>query len=400
MKDAKDIPSIFLLPQKHKRVSGGHPWVYSNEIAMDASAKAAEAGVVANFFSHDKNFIGRGTFNPHTLIAGRIISRNHLEPIDEDAIFRRIASALDLRQRIVPEPHYRLIHAEGDGLPGLIVDRFGDNLCVQVNTAGMQRLWPVAQAALMKAVRPQAIVLRADAPSRSLEGLGNDGISVVYGEIDGLSEVRENGVSFFADLTSGQKTGWYFDQRDNHALVAGYASGARMLDLYCHAGGFGIIAAAKGDAAEVVGVDSSQPALDLAVKSAAANGVGEKCRWIKADVFEELERMAAAKEKFDLVVADPPPFVKSRKDLAAGARGYRKLARMAAQVTAKEGGLFIASCSHNMTLDMLVEEVAKGLREARREGRILYSVSAAPDHPVSPWLPESAYLKGLFLRLD
>lgn len=392
------IPVIRLQPQRHKRVAAGHPWIYSNEIVMDGAAKSLESGCAVTFQAHDGSVLGIGSFNPHTLIAGRIFTRAPLANIDKDWLLARMSEALKLRERVIPAPYYRLIHAEADGLPGLIVDRFGQHLGVQLNTTGMQRLWPELQAALMELLQPETIVLHNESGARTLEGLERV-VEIAHGELNVPVEVQENGITYFADLVSGQKTGWYFDQRDNHALVAKHAAGARVLDLYTHAGGFALLAAKSG-AAEVIGVDSSQPALDLAIKAASHNGVADKCAWRKADVFEELERLIAASAKFGIVVADPPPFVRNRKDLAAGARGYRKLAKMSAQVTARGGMLFIASCSHNMDLPLFTEEVARGLHEAKRGGRILHTVFAAPDHPVHPHLPESAYLKGLLIAVD
>ena len=397
MTDTK-LPIVRVQAQRHRRAAHGHPWLYSNEIVMDAPAKAHVSGAMVRFVAHDGSLIGTGSLNPHSLIAGRIFTRAPLEIVDQDWLYRKLQNALTLQQRCVDEPHYRLVHAEADGLPGLIIDRFGDHLGVQLNTAGMQMLWPALHAALIELLQPASIVLHNDSAIRTLEGLDRE-VSVAHGTVAPPIMVRENGLTYYADPVGGQKTGWYFDQRDNHALVARYASGLRVLDLYCHAGGFGL-AAARAGAVAVTGVDSSQPALDMAVKAAAFNGLAAQCVWQRADVFEELERRISGAEKFDIVVADPPPFVKSRKDLASGARGYRKLAKMAARVTATDGLLFIASCSHNMELPLFIEEVARGLHEARRSGRILYSVGAAPDHPVHPHLPESAYLKGLLLRLD
>ena len=392
------IPTLRLQPGRHKRTAQGHPWIYSNEIVMDGAAKALEAGSLVRFCAHDGTVLGTGSFNPHTLIAGRIFSRKPLAEIDRNWLGERLSKALALRQRLIAEPYYRLVHAEADGLPGLIVDRFGPHLGVQLNTAGMQKLWPQLETALVETLQPESIVLHNDSSIRTLEGLERS-VAVARGKIEGPIEVHENGLTYFADLVGGQKTGWYFDQRDNRALVARYAAEARVLDLYCHAGGFGLLAA-KAGASHVISVDSSKPALALAQKAAEYNGLAAKMEWRSADVFEELERLVAAKEKFAIVVADPPPFVKSRKDLASGARGYRKLTRLAAQVTAPDGLLFIASCSHNMELAAFTEEVARGLFEARREGRVLYTVFAAPDHPVHPRLPESAYLKGLLVKLD
>jgi 23S rRNA (cytosine1962-C5)-methyltransferase len=392
------LPSVRLHHRRDKRVLSGHPWIYSNEIVMDDAAKVLEPGTLAAFRAHDGAFIGTGTFNPHTLIAGRIFTRAPLAKIDDEWLRARLQNALALRKRLMTEFYYRLVHAEADGLPGLIVDRFGPHLSVQLNTAGMQKLWPQLEKVLVDLLQPESIVLHNDSAARMLEGLEKS-VTLARGAIKGPVEVHENGLTYFADLLGGQKTGWYFDQRDNHALVTRFAKGARVLDLYCHAGGFGLLAAKTG-ADEVIGVDSSQPALDLALKAAEYNKLAARCTWVRADVFEDLEKRAASKEKFGIVIADPPPFVKSRKDIASGARGYRKLARLSAQVTAANGLLFIASCSHNMELEAFTAEVARGLSEARREGRILNTVFAAPDHPVHPHLPESAYLKGLLVQVD
>ncbi|MDD5586757.1 MAG: class I SAM-dependent rRNA methyltransferase [Alphaproteobacteria bacterium] len=392
------LPIVRLQAGRHKRTAQGHPWVYSNEIVMDGAAKALEPGTFVRFYAHDGTYLGAGSFNPHTLIAGRLFTRVPLPAIDKEWIGERLSKALALRQRLVTEPCYRLVHAEADGLPGLIVDRFGPHLSVQINTAGMQRLWPQVEEALAAKLQPESIVLHNDSSVRALEGLDRS-VSVARGAVNGPVEVHENGLTYYADIVGGQKTGWYFDQRDNRALVARFAPGARVLDLYCNAGGFGLLAA-KAGAAEAIGVDSSEPALDLARKAAVRNKLEAKVNWRCASVFEELEKLNAAKEKFGIVVADPPPFVKSRKDVGSGARGYRKLARLAAQVAEPDGLLFIASCSHNMELNRFTEEVARGLSEARREGRILYTVFAAPDHPVHPHLPESAYLKGLLVQID
>jgi len=394
------LPIIRLHPQRHKRAMEGHPWIYSNEIVMaDPDAKDAEPGALVQFRTHDKQFIGSGSFNSKTLIAGRIFTRKPIEQIDGDFLHARLENALALRGRLINEPFYRLIHAEADGLPGLIIDRFGKHLSVQLNTAGMDRLWPEIEKVLAKLLKPESIVLRNDSGSRALEGLQRE-TKFVRGEISEPIEIKENGLTYFADPGTGQKTGWYFDQRDNRALVASHAKDAEsVLDLYCNAGGFSICAA-KAGAKQVIGVDSSEAALELARKAAVKNKLDKKCQWQRADVFEDLERRAKAKEKHDVVIADPPAFVKSRKDMNSGGRGYRKLARLCADVAAEGGIFFIASCSYNMALPDFTAHVAHGLHEAGRSGRILHTVFAAPDHPVHPHLPESAYLKGLLIRLD
>lgn len=391
-------PTVRLHPQKHRRVQGGHPWVYSNEIVMDGATKALPRGTIAGFYAHDKKFLGMGSFNPNCLIAGRIFTPNLVDEIGEEWFVPRLENALALREQIVSEPFYRLIHAEADGLPGLIIDRFDDKLCVQLNTAGMEGLWPALEAALHKVLKPRSIVLRNDSFSREIEGLPRE-TKLIGEEIETPLHVRENGLTYFADLRSGQKTGWYFDQRENHALVARYAQKAdSVLDLYTHAGGFAL-AAAKAGAQKVIGVDSSEPALALARQAATYNKLDAQCDFVRGDVFEDLERRISAKEKHQVVIADPPAFAKSRKDVASGSRAYRKLAKLAASVTKKNGFLFIASCSHNMELPNFIEQVASGLNDAKRTGKILHTCFAAADHPTHPHLPESAYLKGLLLFL-
>jgi 23S rRNA (cytosine1962-C5)-methyltransferase len=393
------LPIIRLQPQKHRRTQAGHPWIYSNEVVMDADAKALPRGAMVAFHAHDKHFLGVGSFNANCLIAGRVFSPHLVNEISSEWLAERLSSALRLREKIVPEPFYRLIHAEADGLPGLIIDRFDDKLCVQLNTAGMDTLWPEMESALHAILKPRSIILRNDAFSREIEGLKRE-TKLLGDALNGPTPLHENGLTYYADLQGGQKTGWYFDQRDNHALVAHYAKNSlSVLDLYTHAGGFALAAAHAG-AEKVIGVDSSEPALALAQKAATQNKLDAKCEFVKADVFENLEQRIASNEKHEIVIADPPAFVKSRKDLNSGARGYRKLAKLAASVTAPNGILFIASCSHNMELPNFVEQVAAGLTDAKRIGRILHTCFAAPDHPVHPHLPESTYLKGLLVEID
>lgn len=391
-------PSLRLQPGRHKRVRHGHPWAYSNEIVMEAAAKALPPGGLVRLESAQGEALGVATFNPHTLIAARVLDRDPAATIDREFLSRRLEAALALRERLYPGGFYRLVHAEADGLPGLVADRFGDTVVLQLNTAGMERLSAPLLEALDRVLSPATIVLRNDAPARGLEGLPL-AVEIPRGDPQRPLPLVENGLHCFADIGGGQKTGWYFDQRDNRATVAALAAGARVLDVYCYAGGFGVGAAARG-AREVLLVDRSEPALSLALRSAEANGVAARCRLERGEVFAVLERLAVAGERFDIVVADPPAFVKSRKDLGAGVRGYRKLARLAAALVAPRGFLFIASCSHNVDPVLFAEQVARGLDDAERGARILRTVGAGADHPVHPHLPESAYLKGQLLQLD
>ena len=391
-------PSVILLPGRHRRAESGHPWIYSNEVRMDAAAKALAPGALATLRRADDSALGVAMFNPHTLLSARMLDRDAARPIGRRFFVRRLRRALHLRERMFDVPYYRLVHAEADGLPGLIVDRFGAVLVVQSNTAGMARLEPLVLDALEELLEPAAIVLRNDSSARTLEGLSSE-TSVARGIFEGSVWVPENGAVFHADLIAGQKTGWFFDQRDNRRFVAAMAAGARVLDLYCFSGGFAV-RAAHANAAAVLGIDRSEPALALAAETARRNGVAEICRFQRAEAFGEAARLAAANERFDIVIADPPAFAKSRKDVRAALRGYRKLARLAASVTASGGILFLASCSFNVGAAEFNESVRRGLGDAGRNGRIIRVAGADADHPIHPALPETAYLKTMTLVLD
>ncbi|MBI3453197.1 MAG: class I SAM-dependent rRNA methyltransferase [Rhodospirillales bacterium] len=390
-------PVVKLQSGRHKRVKGGHPWAYSNEIVMDAAAKALPPGGLVRLESGLGEALGVAMFNPHPLIAARLVSRDPAAIINADFLAQRLAAAIALREQLYSGGFYRLIHAEADGLPGLIVDRFGGTVVVQANAAGIDCLLPELLAAIDATLAPRAVVLRNDSGARASEGLDSH-VRVAKGNIAGPVELAENGGRFLADIEGGQKTGWFYDQRENRVAVAALAAGARVLDLYAYGGGFAI-AAARAGAKEAVAIDRSAAALDLAGQAAALNGVSDACRFARAEAFAELERLASAGERFDIVVADPPAFVKSKKDLAAGARGYRKLARLAAALVTPSGFMFIASCSHNVDVPLFAEQVRRGIADAGREGRILRSSGAAADHPVHPHLPESAYLKAQLLQL-
>jgi 23S rRNA (cytosine1962-C5)-methyltransferase len=392
-----DRPLIRLNPGADRRVKAGHPWAFSNEIAMTAGARAIPPGSVVRLEGDDGMKHGAWHFNPHSLIAARWLDADPMAGCDAGWFAARLGQCLALRERLFDAPFYRLVHAEADGLPGLVVDRYGDALAVQANTAGMDRALPDILAALRELVAPRVVVARNDAAVRKLEGL-EEGVALLQGA-DGTATVEEGGLSFPVDLLGGQKTGWFFDQRENRARVAALVDGARVLDAYSYAGGFGVLAACRG-ARAVTLLDRSEPALAIAMRAAARNGVEALCTALRGEVFAELERMMAAGERFDVVVADPPAFVKSKKDLGAGARGYRKLARLAAALVAPGGFLFIASCSHHVDVPNFAEQVSRGLDDAARGGRILCTTGAGADHPVHPHLPESAYLKAQLLQLD
>ncbi|MGD9537326.1 MAG: class I SAM-dependent rRNA methyltransferase [Alphaproteobacteria bacterium] len=395
---ARERPAMRLLAGRSKRLRQGHPWVYSNEIDMDEAAKRLAPGMLVRLVDAGGEALGVASFNPHSLIAARLLSRDPDAAIDSGFLQARLARARDLRDALYDTPHYRLVHAEADGLPGLVVDRFADVFVVQLNTAGMDRLGGEIVAALQALFAPRAIVLRRDATVRTLEGIERAPPETV-GALDGPVETLEAGVRFLVEPATGQKTGWYFDQRDNRDFAARLARGRSVLDAYCHTGAFAFRAAASG-AARVVGLDSSEPALALARQSAALNGLEDRTSLEAADIFAALAARAKAGERHGLVIADPPAFAKSRKDVNQGLRAYRKLARLAASLVEPEGFLVIASCSHHVETTAFLAEVHAGLRDAGRNGRLLRIAGAGPDHPAHTALIESSYLKCAALALD
>jgi 23S rRNA (cytosine1962-C5)-methyltransferase len=395
---ANKLPSVLLRAGEDRRVRAGHPWAFSNEILMDAETKAIPPGSLAILRAPSGEALGLATFNPHSLIAARLLTTNPEATVDALFLGRRIARAAALRDRLIGVPYYRLIHAEADGLPGMIVDRFGDALVVQLNSAGMEALAPVLLEALEAELSPTTIVLKNDSPVRELEGLKRE-VTVAKGN-GGPIELIENGARFVADLSEGQKTGWFYDQRDNRRFMAGLAKDASVLDVYSYSGGFGVLAAKQG-AKAVTCIDRSAPAFAAAKQAATLNGVDGTVSFDKAEAFETLEKLGGTMaRKFDVVICDPPAFVKSRKDLKTGAQGYRKLVRLAAPLVARGGFFFVASCSHLVDPPVFADQVRRGLRDASRGGRILRTSGAALDHPVHPNLPETAYLKALTLQLD
>ena len=393
-----DRPLLRLLPDREKRARAGNPWIYSNEIAIDAAAKALPPGTLVRVETAEGKPLGTAAFNVHALIAARLYDRDPAAALDAAWFAQRLRRALKLRERFFAKPLYRLVHAEGDGLPGFVADRFGDVCVVQTNTAGAERLLPDFAEALGRTLGPKAVVLRNDAAGRALEGL-QDEVKVLSGAVDGPIEIEDRGARFPVDVLGGQKTGWYLDIAEARGRIARLAQGARILDVYCHTGAFSVICARAG-AKSVHGIDSSAKALALAEQAAALNGLAERVRFERAEAFGALAAVEAKRERFDIVIADPPSFVKTKKDLGPGARAYRKLARLTAGAVESGGFLFVASCSHNVTPEIFAHEVTAGLAAAARTGRIVMSGGAGPDHPIHPQLAETAYLKWLLLQVD
>lgn len=396
--DPADRPTIRLKPGAHKRTRAGHPWVYSNEIEMDAATKAIDPGTVVRVIADDGVPAGCGFFNPKPLISTRLIDPAPDRPVDATLLRRRLEHCLALRDRLIGTPHYRLVHAEADRLPGLVLDRYGDVLVLQANAAGIERLLDPLLDELEALLRPRAIVLRNDGAGRDQEGLPH-AVGVARGSLDGPIDVIENAARYRIDPLGGQKTGWFHDQRDNRAAVAGLCRDARVLDVYSYVGAFAIQCARAG-AREVIAVDRSGPALAAATAAAELNGVADRVRVEKGEAFAVLEALRRDRQRFDIVICDPPAFVKTRKDFHQGIKGYRKMVSLAAPLVADGGLLFAASCSHNVPVEDFAQQVRFGLQRSGRAGRILRTSGAAPDHPVHPALPESAYLKAQLLALD
>jgi len=397
--DSAARPAVRLRQGHGRRAREGHPWVYSNEIVMDAAAKAIAPGSVIDLVDPAGGSLGAAFFNPHSLIAARRLGVAADADLASAVILPRIARAAALRDRLFDAPYYRLVHAEADGLPALAIDRFADVAVCQLNGAGVDREADAIAAALDSALAISGIVFRRDSPARAWEGLAEAEPRIV-GTVPATLLMTENGVRYVVEPRGGQKTGWFFDQRENRAFMARLAAKAEsVLDVYTHTGGFALAAAAAG-AKRVMAVDSSEPALALAKEAAALNGVADRVSFERAEAFAVLESLARTGVRFEVVIVDPPPFVRARKDLKAGAKGYEKLARLAAGLVARNGFLFIASCSHALPAEDFARHVVRGVGRAGRGGRILASSGAGPDHPVHPLLPETAYLKALVLALD
>ena len=395
---ASNRPKAVLRPGMHKRIASGHPWAYSNEIDMTSELRELKSGTIVALIDTHGRFLGAAMFNPHSLISARILERHPDIDINADWLVGRFSNAMNLRDRLFARPFYRLVHAEADGMPGLIVDRYDESLVVQLNTAGMDLMANDIVRALQRTCSPKGIVVQRQGKARRLEGM-EDNPATIIGHVSTTTRVVENGIEFLTDLIGGQKTGWFFDHRENRARVASLAMGKPILDVYSYLGGFGISAAVAG-ASNVICVDRSHAALDLATRSAEAAGVSGVCKFEVSDAFTAMETLKKNNQRFGIVIADPPAFVKSRKGLKSGLRGYRKLARLSSSLVEPGGVLCIASCSQHVDTALFNSQIYRGLRDAKRNGRILHTGGAGPDHPVHPALPESAYLKCLFLQID
>ncbi len=392
------LPVVRLRPKAEARaIRHGFPWVYADEIVTDRRTKALAPGALARLEDADRAPLGLVTVNLTSKIAARMLDRDPAARIDGAWMAARLATALDLRARLFDAPFYRLVHAEADGLPGVVIDRYGDLAVVQPNAAWAEaHMGQVVDA--LAGVGVTRVVRNAGGRSRILEGL-EGATEVIAGHVDGPVEVPMNGATYVADVLGGQKTGLYFDQRANHAVAARLARGADVLDVFAHVGGFGLAALSAG-AASVLAVDSSAPALELAAAGARATGVAERFSAHRGDAFAAMEALQAEGRRFGMVVADPPAFAPQRSALEAGLRAYERVARLGAGLVAPGGFLVVCSCSHAADLAAFRSASSRGIGRAGRRAQILCTGFAGPDHPVLPQLGEQGYLKALVFRLD
>ncbi|WP_346795800.1 class I SAM-dependent rRNA methyltransferase [Halomonas sp. Bachu 37] len=381
-----------------RRLKAGHLWIYSNEVDTEATPlKVFEGGEAALVEASNGKTLGVAYVNPHSLICARVMSRDPAMRLDRSLFVHRFNQALALRKQLFDAPFYRLIHGEGDLLPGLVIDRFGDVLVVQLNTAGMQALADEIVDALEKVLSPEVIVFRNDTGGRRQEGLESQ-VEVVKGTLPEEVLLEENGVRFAVPVLSGQKTGWFFDHRINRAWLNGQVAGKRVLDVFSYVGGWGIQAAAHG-ASEVLCIDSSAKALEQVAYNAALNGLHEQVAVGEADAFEALAALKADGEQFDVIVLDPPAFIKKRKDIPNGERAYARLNREAMRLLGRDGLLLSASCSMHLAPERLVDVVRGAVRHQDRHGQVIFQGHQGPDHPVHPAIPETSYLKALGVRV-
>ncbi|KGJ09318.1 RSP_2647 family RNA methyltransferase [Paracoccus sphaerophysae] len=393
------LPVVRLRPKANARaVRHGFPWVYADELVIDRRTKALAAGSLAVLQDAERGDLGVVTVNPASKIVARMLDPDAGARIDRDWLASRLRRSLALRERLFDGPFYRLVHAEADGLPGVIIDRFGDAAVIQPNAAWADRLLPELAAALTEVTGVTRIVMNGSGRARGLEGL-DDRTEVIAGEIGAPIEVPMNGALYLADLTGGQKTGLFYDQRPNHAFTQRLSRGARVLDVFSHVGGFAL-AALAGGADQATCVDGSAAALALAEGGARAMGAGDRLTTRRGDAFATMEELAAEGQRFDVVICDPPAFAPSKPALEAGLRAYERVARLAAPLVAPGGYLVLCSCSHAADLTAFRSASARGIGRGGRRMQLIHTGFAGPDHPILPQLAETGYLKALFFRLD
>ncbi len=392
------LPSLRLKANADRRLRAGHLWVFSNEVDVAVTPlNAFASGDQAILEAAGGKPLGVVALSPNNLICARLLSRDVKHVLDKSLLVHRINVALSLRERLFDQPCYRLVYGDSDLLPGLVVDRFGDILVVQLASATMEKHKDDVLAALIQVCKPSGILLKNDSAARDAEGLSRY-VETAFGLVPEWVALEENGVKFEAPVMQGQKTGWFYDHRMNRARLAPYVKGKRVLDLFSYIGGWGVQAAAFG-ASDVMCVDASAFALDGVERNAALNGLTDKVACVEGDVFEALKQLKASEERFDVIVADPPAFIKRKKDLKNGEAAYRRLNEQAMRLLNKDGILISASCSMHLPEDDLQNILLTSARHLDRNIQLLERGGQGPDHPVHPAIPETRYIKSMTCRL-
>jgi 23S rRNA (cytosine1962-C5)-methyltransferase len=392
------IPVLKLKRGEDRRLRAGHLWIFSNEVDTAATPLTQfEPGTAVQVHSDKDQFLGHAYVNPRTLIAARIVGRDAAYPLDASLLVHRLRVALSLRERLYREPYYRLVYGESDGLPGLVLDRYGDVVVAQSGTAGIDQLRAQVEAAVNKVLGAVTLVWKNDSGARELEGLERSVTLAGIGAIPAEISVREQGVDFVAPLADGQKTGWFYDQAANRERLRRYLpAGARVLDVCSYVGAWAITAL-KGGAASATCVDSSATALDYVARNATTSGV--KVDTVKDDAFDALKALQESGARFDVVILDPPAFAKRKKDVHQAQAAYRKLNQLALPLIDRDGILISCSCSYHMPAEDLAGAIQTAARHTSRFVQVLELGGQSPDHPVHPAIPETRYLKSFFCRV-
>lgn len=390
---------LILKPKADRRLRSGHLWIYSNEVDVSKTPlQQFMLGQQVDVLDHKHKPLGTAMVNPQQLICGRLVSRRAETPLTADDLVLRLRRALDSRERLFAAHCYRWVYGDSDGLPGLVIDRFGDTVVVQVSLAGMELLLEPLLDAINQVQPGLNILLKNDGKMRQIEGL-EEYVRVAQGDVPELVPLQENGVDFVAPVWNGQKTGWFYDHRLNRARAAALCKGKRVLDLFSYVGGWGIQAGAAG-ASEVVCVDASAQALDLVHEQAKLNNIADRVSTIKGDAFQALKQLNEDGERFDVVILDPPAFITRRKDIKSGELAYQRANHLAMRLVQDTGYLVSASCSMHLQRNCLVDIVNDACRKNGRHGQILEQGGQGGDHPIHPAIAETDYLKSIIVGVS
>jgi 23S rRNA (cytosine1962-C5)-methyltransferase len=393
---SSQLPSLRLKHNEDRRISAGHQWVFSNEVDTAATPLTAfKPGDVCRVVSSRDKFLGFAYVNPKTLICARLLARAPEFPPGKGLFVHRLQVALALRERVYAQPFYRAVYGESDGLPGLVLDRFGDVMVGQIGTAGMEAFKDEIATAVQQVLKPVAMLWKNDSGARELESLESY-VKPAFGNVPPLVPLEESGVRFQVPLIDGQKTGWFYDQAMNRRALLKYVNGKTVLDVFSYLGAWGLTAA-KAGAKDVTCVDSSASAMELVDAAAKKNGLNVTAE--KGDAFKVLEAMIAAGRKFDVVIVDPPAFIKRKKDIPKGEAAYRRLNQLAMQLLERDGLLVSCSCSYHMSGDALLGAIQKAARHLNRFVQVIEVGGQAPDHPIHPGIEETRYLKTFICRV-